>query len=485
MEVQLSSDQQRHADYLLDKIQNNVAIGDTSPCGAGKTFIVMYLAQQLDYPLLVFCPNSVRYKWEELTKEYQIEVLDVVNYDKLSGKKSRNNLPWIEEEDGKVLPSPKFLQEIQEGALVVFDEVHFLKNPEAKRTQAAFALTRAIPGTPSRCTVLSNTPFVEVSFALSLLRLMGIIRIQHNLKLSQIHRDRKMLSQLIGYCGGINQALTDQLRSQYPPQSNSNTKSLVYHLYTKVVKAELVSSAQFSAPIRIYNRFYQFPPEDRDRMERGYSMIKGKKDQLISDFGSLSRGITLIEEGKLPTLTRVILARLKETTQTKIIVFLQRVASMIDLKESLKEYSAEIVNGETPTERRKELISLFQTSNTDLRVLITSTRVSGTGLDLDDQEGSFPREVYLLPSYSYIDDYQGVRRVSRLTTKSIPVVNYLYCRNGDKYENEKVLLNQLRKSSIHQEVVNNEKDMMSAFKHIDWYEPDHGSVVPKEGWTEE
>lgn len=107
--------------------------------GLGKTTeILAWLDSRPDaWPVLIVCPSSVKYNWG---REIQ-KCLGKVRIQFLSGKKAKDALT------GKaviinydILYAWKKTLAAHEFKTIVFDEGHYLKNTEAKRTKAAVAL---------------------------------------------------------------------------------------------------------------------------------------------------------------------------------------------------------------------------------------------------------------------------------------------------------------------------------------------------------
>jgi len=149
--------------------QKRVLLGDEM--GLGKTIqaiaSMVHLAEQGATHFLVICPLSVMVNWQrEVTKFSEIAVDDIYGYDREEELKS-----WVEhggvavttyETASKIdLPDGKQID------LLVVDEAHYIKNPQAQRTKAVRnLLTRA-----ERVLFMSGTPLEnkveEMNFLIS------------------------------------------------------------------------------------------------------------------------------------------------------------------------------------------------------------------------------------------------------------------------------------------------------------------------------
>lgn len=469
----LETEQKTHLKQLARILEEHPGCGDTSPCGSGKTVTTIALSLELNLILFVVCPKSMKSKWERECSKYGVGWAEIINYEAIGTTKSE----WVVQNNKKYAPSDKMITISQQGILLVFDEVQYVKNSDSNRSKAAFALVRSLSGTVSRSCFLSNTPFAKESFGDSILRILGIITSERLLLYNRTSMTYSFkgygLSQLMGYCRRINSKMVDLIKQKFLILDNRNKNDICFHLYKRILRPALVSS--MSEPnnncrLTIYNAFYNMGTEALSYINKGYDMIKGRVGDTgknFHNFGKCVAAQTLIEKGKLIKLKQIVKKRLKENPNLKIIVYLHRISSMEEMKKEFSEYGALMMNSKVTGKQRDQVIENFQRSDNRYRLLINSTGVGGVGLDLDDQDGNYPREVYIIPGYKYIDDYQGARRVKRRFTKSDANVYFMYSSNILK---EKVLLNQIKKSQIHSKVVNSISDMVKTVEHETYYE---------------
>ena len=481
-ELKLKPWQPSHVKNILKGLCEDcyVGVGDTSIAGAGKTFVWAWVAKELGYKVLVVCPNSLKTSWKRHCLWIGVEWVDVINYERLGGRdKSGCGHEWLLRKNDIYTPTKKYLSLLKEGILLIFDEVHYVKRKESYQSMAAFALTAAVVGTASRIGFLSNTPFDKQKHAGAIMRILGVIRTK---KMYEYDYGSKRyifaghgLAQLIGYCRKLNPERTTYLRTIYPLRDKTNIEMLPYQLYTQIVKKNLVYSMDYDPSDRItpHNCFYHMNPEDVNKIDTGYSKVKaistdGKSN--LNRFSALTEGQGLVEAGKINKLIAFTTKSLKENQDRKLIIYVNRIVSMNTLRQALKKYGAIVVNSGVKGDDRDEAFAKFQADSNENRVLIASAKLGGTGLNLGDLTGRHPREIYILPSYSYINDYQGSRRATRADSIGHTNVYYMYCGNSKLYVNEKVLLNQLKKSKVHIKVVNKEKDICATEKYVTWYE---------------
>ena len=135
-----------------------------------------------------------------------------------------------------------------------------------------------------------------------------------------------------------------------------------------------------------------------------------------------------------------------DTPNSKVVIFVTYKTSFVILKEHSEKYGVSILNGSVPMKKRDGIVATFQAPNNDVRVIICHPIVGGVGLSLDDQHGGFPRHVFIMPSYNFIDLYQACGRVDRSLTKSVPYIRFVYVLGA---ELEMMIINALaRKSAV-------------------------------------
>lgn len=79
--------------------------------------------------------------------------------------------------------------------------------------------------------------------------------------------------------------------------------------------------------------------------------------------------------------------------------------------------NALILNGSTPMSQRASIIAKFQRPSTEFTLLLISAAVGGVGVDLDDTDGQWPRQVICMPLFAY-EFVQLLGRVQRRNTRS-------------------------------------------------------------------
>ena len=484
VKLKLDDYQIPHANRIENILKKHIGCLDTSTPGLGKTIVFIHLAKKLGYRPFIVCPKSVVIKWEKELNKYNVEYTEIITYNKLAGKEKIGcKHPWLVQINKCYTITEKFKNVLKKKCFLVFDEIQMIKKESSARSQASYSLARSVVGTVSRTIALSNTPIDQKIFAPAILRTLGIIRAE---KMYKYDRSRDMytvkgcgIAQLMGYCRRIDSEMTDLIKIKYPIQNKTNLKELPYILYTKIIKKVLISSMvkKGKSKITMYKDFFHLSDENVLMLEEGYRMIRGRnKTGNNKVFGNLTGAQLLIETAKLPKMISVVTKKLDEEPSKKYILFVIRKITMNTLKVTFDSYGAVIINSDISS-KQKEINKIKFQNDDSIRVLISSTKSCGTGIDLDDKVGNRPRVEYIMPDYRYIDDYQGAYRVCRQTTKSKSEAHFMYCGNSKLYPQEKVLINQETKSIVHENSVNNKNDIYSKENFVIWYEDKNDMIL--------
>ena len=499
-EIILSKEQKKHADRLLsiligeydsvtdsyDSSSAKIACLDTSDRGLGKTRVAIYNALRLGCKVLVVCPSTLKGHWKSKLTLYGQEWIDIVSFESLAGQPDRKdkkngkktfNHPWLTFKNEEYVATSKLTSLSRQGFLLILDEVFYIKSSTALRSKAAFALIKGTvynpdtgESTPSRVYNTSNTPIDFKKYTGSLLRLLGVVRtekmFEYDHKTRTYFSKEHGMSDLIGYCERIDPVATKRLIVEYPIKDKANRERLPYIMYTTILKKEVTSSMpRIKKPydVKIYHKFYHYDDLNRLEIERGNARLRmyTKKGEEVAT--------KTIERAKIGPVIKEVLEKLSEEPNKKYIIFVKHKETMNTLYQSFEKHGAIVVNSDIPNRHRGVKYDKFKANDNKCRVLILSTAVGGTGLNLDDTVGNHPRVAYIFPCFSYINDYQAAGRIDRVyTTKSDVVVNYVYC--GNCTPREKVYSNQKKKSDVNKKVVSNSRDIISFDESIEWYQ---------------
>lgn len=93
--------------------------------------------------------------------------------------------------------------------------------------------------------------------------------------------------------------------------------------------------------------------------------------------------------------------------------------------EALSTHHPLVINGSVKSEKRNSLRLAFQAASTEHRLLIANMALLENGVDLDDQDGRFPRAMLVSPSYHGITLQQINGRLRRIRSRSASTIYYV------------------------------------------------------------
>jgi hypothetical protein len=260
-----------------------------------------------------------------------------------------------------------------------------------------------------------------------------------------------------------------------------------YRLFQRVMKKNISSSMmppKQKSHLYKRNAFYSLAIEhDVELLQKGVIQLGTSthfnQDLNTVNFGNdgmeslqgIIRALTMIETAKISLFVRVAQSALDENPNQKVVICVNYTETINDLMELLDEYNPLRMDGGLSAKQRGKVIEAFQLPTTDNRLLIGNLSVCSTGIDLDDQDGNFPRLCLVSPNYSTITLYQLSHRFQRANTKSDAAIHFVFCKEAAELS----ILNALaKKSNIMKEVTDQQVEYGVVFPgdYEIWQEPD-------------
>lgn len=470
--------QEEHFNRIYNII-NNVwyAYQDVTPPGGGKTYVTCNLGRKMlennsNLKMLVIAPGNLHSKWIKTARLFQVPILDPITYQKLAGKKNELNHPYLIRTNESYFTTPYFKKLRENGLLVVFDENQFIRNIETHSNKAGLTIIQDIisfnkenPNSAlSRISLLSASLGNEYRHAYSVLEQLGTTKQKYPV----INKRPTGLKEIYKFAlSKVNDEDKKKVKEIVPKFTTDLDEAYfsAFNIYTKVLKNYLSSSApKPEIPFKpdYKNGFYNITKKYIAGFEEGMSILKTifvneNGDEGIDykkvNFAKLTKAMGLLEQSKIYDLARVANETLAKEKNSKVILGVNYRKSVTRLKSLLEKagWKTLILNGDVPFSERDLLFSKFQSSDDEYRVLIMINTVGSVGIDLDDKDGRFPRYMFIIPDYRFLDIYQVSYRITRATTKSIPHLRYFY-GNGDFQSEKKILDSYYRKSEIGKEL---------------------------------
>jgi superfamily II DNA or RNA helicase len=457
-------------------LSNNYFYMDHSVLGTGKTIIALHLAQLLNEPIIVICPIILIDKWKSEISKYGMDdrLLCIVNYEQLrlsKGKVLQNGLLTRTDKISKkgihkvkFEPTPQYLELIERGAFVIFDEFHKVKNDNDthKAFTALLKVITSMDGGNSRFGLLSGSPLDKDEHVVNLLKGIGFIT-----KRNLFHTDSSTkiitldgygLQQLIDACDVINHDLTSEIINNsnmtgvryYRTDPKTGDHVEISNLFGKYAKREELHKLcllLYSGVIKNRISGGMLPPVSKDSKFKHstkntfYStndQISDDVNNALNDLDKLSNNdndnkilgirkiLNEIETGKFNIFLEAARKILNEDPNSKVIIALNCIQNIVDICSALKEYNSLSLYGATKQRDRTKILKDFNFNKLH-RVLVMNPEVTGIGIDLHDTIGDAPRTLLISPDYNFITLYQTTGRINRRGIKSNSSVKIVYC----------------------------------------------------------
>lgn len=427
---------------------------DFSMLGMGKTYTTTSLFREGHFKYMyVIAPVSVKAKW----KKMGATVISFSGIRSVKSKQPKHGLlhrrDYVEnvvQSDGTVRcvdkcafqASSSYKNFIQEGILLVVDEIQNIKNSTAQ-SHACRALIDPIVRKPmglSRLVLLSGSPLDKEKHVVNLFRTLGIVR-HPALCVYNPQTDECIWRGMREICEYFSIRFGQQVVETLQPSNMNNARDMVnycWRLFLNLLKPELSHSMApnvgSQANITKRNAFFTMATTDLQRLLNGINSLK-RSTGYNADNGTIGhgglamlRGIQLalveIETSKIGLWVRLAQTTLQANPFVKVVLAVNYTQTVVDLLQLLAEFTPLRLDGRT--KNRASVMAQFQAPDTTCRLLIANISVCSTGVDLDDKDGRFPRVCFVSPNYNTITLYQLSHRFLRATTRSRATVNFTF-----------------------------------------------------------
>lgn len=364
--------------------------------GLGKTACVLVALRERHLPLLVVCPASVRMVWEAEVAKW------------------RPDLSVVVIANGKQKPVPADITVVSyelshrvkmaTPAVVVFDELHYLQNRNARRTKWAAAAVEVV----GRCWMLSGTPMFRSPR--SLWAPMGMLGLLPPKYLSSYER------YAYTFCG----AYFLRAQRRFDDRGASNLPHL----------RRLLEPGMF----RVEKSVLRLPPKVRQVVrlnaqvsdaEHGLTLRDLKKRNLVA--GPVATAIK--DTGLLKVQAAV--AHIKDLLQVedKLVLFAWNTDVLDALARELHGYGVAMIDGRTSDSNRRAAVAGFQEG--PARVFLGQIVAAGTGLTLTKASVA----VFVQQDWTATTCLQAEDRVHRISQERPVLIQYMVTK-GSIEENQ-------------------------------------------------
>ena len=451
---------------------------DTSPLGAGKTYVTCAIAKAYKLTIVVIAPLTLLSKWNFVADQFRLEKGEIFAYASLRGtKRYQPNTDYLRRIGDVFEVTEVFEEMVRKGILLVFDEVQALKNETTSQLKAAATLVRHIAeaneaGTGnSRIALLSASPADKEHHAESLVQMLAI---QRDPKLYEYNNSTMTyvptgLNEIRTWCNRVNPNLTTLILNER--LNRKSAISMTFQLVTKVVLPVLNSAMpkpELKYGIDYKNGFLKMPQEELRRLQAGIlalrmairrlkvnvpglgggaapAAVEREAQQILAaqvdvgdleemgfksagdlGFGDITSALVFIERSKTPTAIRLAKEELEKDPNVKVILYFNYIENVNSSFNELLDFNPTKITGKMKVAERDINIAAFMRDDNDHRLMIGIGRVGSMGIDLDDKVGGHPRIMFIMPDYRFIDLFQATGRIARITTESLATVRFIY-----------------------------------------------------------
>jgi superfamily II DNA or RNA helicase len=370
---------------------------NASETGTGKTYMALDTCRRFGWRPAILCPKVAIAGWTRSCKAMGVEPYFIDTYEKAV----RGGTDWITRVGKKA-----YRWHLPDDTLTIFDEVHKTKSYQS--LNCAMHLSHTAQGYASL-----NLSATVAENPLQMKAIGAALKLFH----PRDFLDWMMTNGVTPcYFGGYefkpkNAPLyLPALHAQLFPERGCRirTKDVPSFPETQIIaECHDVSGRKLSQELDALVRTY---------MAQAEAVLTDQKTML--EFGLRMRQAT--EPAKLELLLE--LHDEYRENGMSVLIFVNFDHSIEWLRKHVKNASF-VHGGQSKTERENE-IAKFQRNET--RTCICNTDAGGTGVDLDDTDGNFPRASLICPNYNCVSLKQVLGRPHRAGTKSKSLQRIIY-----------------------------------------------------------
>ena len=416
--------QVEHAKFLLTSLYLNGGSLDPSDTGCGKTYVAASLARALNRPVVVICPKPIVSKWHTVLESFGVKAFLVINYEKLA----RGNTKWLKRSKkwGNELwkqiahrdkGCPEFLQaklNLPDNSFVILDESHKCKGRDSLNAGIMIACKRQ----GFKLHLMSAT---QATSCLEMYA-FGYVIGHHDLSYKSFDlycKDHG--AEPIGKWG----ALTFDGESKNARTAMKKAHDNIFEYQGFASKLTRASMGSHFPDNFIEAVSLDFGKANTVKMEQIYAEMQREIDKLderssdysIHIFAILTKARRKTELLKVPVLVEYMEESFKEENSPVCFInYTDTIGAMVDrFGKPLQRHINLIRGGQTSLER-DGILADFQSDRK--RIMIANIKSGGTGIDMHDLNGNYPRTSYINPGFSAVDVLQSLGRICRQGAKT-------------------------------------------------------------------
>lgn len=348
---------------------------------------------------LVICPAGVRQVWPQQVRLWSRVNLKVVKadsiFDAVAWARGRCDMLIVSFEQAKMWQAELTGDFFD---VLIVDESHYMKNPEAQRTKAV----QKIAQWAAHVWFLSGTPIKNDPADLWI-----PLRMADATKLSFTAFQQRYFRQRVGTF-----SISNSVRPEALPELRNIIQSMsVMRTFDDVgeqlplIRLDLLGVD--GAREELVNYLRQYPGLDK----RILDVIEQNAALSFDDSTHVATLRALIAQAKAPGYARLIVDELKSGTIDKLVVMAHHRAAIRIVCDHLTKHGirAEEITGATSEFNRTRIVESFQSDPKGVRVIVGNIQAAGTGLTMT----AACRLDMLESSWTPADNVQAVRRIRR------------------------------------------------------------------------
>lgn len=377
---------------------------DGSDLGVGKTYVACAVARELGMKMVIVCPKAVMESWRRvICNHFKMKnwLVDIINYEQLRiGKKESKVASFVE---NRKTHREKFTWKIGKDTLIIWDESQKLKNFKTKNSKTCIEAFRQ--GYKMLfCSATNATNPLELRTVGSVLGLFkgvnayyqwcyehGVNKGRFGLEFTKDMAIRQKVLKKLHKDIFVNRGIRLS-RDTIPNFPASEITANCYNMDEADVKK-----------INTHHKEME--------MELRRLQVQIKRDR-ASEFTAILRMRQRTELVKVPLFLEMIEEGLEEGMS--VVVFLNFTETLNAIAKRLGTKC--IFDGKVGDKERQQSVDDFQADKE--RVILVNIQSGGSGLNLNDINGKYPRLALISPSYSAVLMRQSTGRVWRDSSKS-------------------------------------------------------------------
>lgn len=429
--LQLYDFQINTANYIINRLENNLPVIDCSVVGAGKTFIALYALKKCNKKFILICPKIVISHWKESIHMANINhiCIDVLNYEKL--KTGKTNYFKFNNKIG--------IWKIPDNSIVIFDEAHKLKGYNTINSILLTSLKNSnlIPYLISATIANSPLDFLNVADTFNLcynrykwLHDFGYKKRFDNKGWVFDKNDSHLIKLHDILFRNNNHPGVRITYSDINILTNSNTIHMIFidDIYNKI---NSLYNLLYTDEINISNnnnnknediKFTEIMNKTQQALlyDRNCGQVLEEIEDYINNYfddNILTKRLRLRQFIELVKSKLILSKIIQDVNNDKYIVVMFNYSWSINLLYNLLQnlnISSNIITGYSKD--RDNVINQFQLNQ--IKVVIINIKAASVGISLHDTNGSYKRISYISPSENIYELEQALGRIYRATSKS-------------------------------------------------------------------